>query len=220
MKLQKTLTSDWPALLALAVPFILLALFWNRIPEEIPLHWNIEGQPDRWGPKGFEIFILPLASLGAYLILLITPYIDPKKRTESKQKSLKAMRLILPIFLTVLFIFTLLAWVGVDIQIGKSIGLVLTLFFIAIGNYLQSLRPNYFIGIRTPWTLESEDIWRKTHRLGGKIWVTGSVLMLVTWFFVPEPTFMVVLLVGLLTMALFPVGYSLYLYLKTRNVPS
>lgn len=217
MSLKKTLATDWPVMIVLLVPFILIALTWSSIPEVIPTHWNIRGEIDNWGPKGFVIFLLPLASLFIYLILVAVPYIDPKRKAESEQKAIRAFRFILPLLLTGIFLVLLMQWVGIDIPVGKGIGLAVTLMFIALGNYLQSLRPNYFIGLRTPWTLENTEIWRKTHRFGGKLWVAGGVTMLVIWFFVSQETFFFYLIGGALAFALTPAAYSFYLYVKDRQ---
>lgn len=217
MSLQKTLAKDWPALFLLLLPFVLIAMYWNQIPEEIAMHWNSRGEIDRWGEKGFDVFFLPLISLGVYLLMIAIPYIDPKRKSENQQKGLRAFRLIIPLLLTGIFLVVLLQWIGVNFEVGKAIGLVITVFFLIIGNYLQSLRPNYFIGLRTPWTLESEDIWRKTHRLGSKVWVTCSLIMLVVWFFVSQDTFFDIFTAYVFTIALVPAGYSFYLYTKNKQ---
>ena len=214
---QKILVRDWPTLLLLGLPFILLALFWNQIPESVPVHWNINGEPDRWAEKGWEIFFTPVLNVAIYLLLLALPYIDPKRRTESGQKSLRAIRFLVPFLMTGVFLITLMQWLGIEFLIGKSLGLVIVIFFMGMGNYLQSLQPNYFIGIRTPWTLESETNWRKTHRLGGRLWVLLGFALIITWFFVTEQTFLIALVASIIVMSLTPLIYSFYLYMNNRK---
>ena len=217
MNLQKTLAKDWPALVVLALPFVLIGLFWNQIPEQVAMHWNIRGDVDRWEEKGFNILLLPVLNIGCYLLLLAVPYIDPKRRAESDQKGLRAFRIIAPFFLTGLFLVIFFHWIGVNFDSGKAFCLIMSLTFIAFGNYFQNIRPNYFIGIRTPWTLESEDIWRKTHRLGGKVWVVGGLIMFFSWLVFPRIISMVVFGATALITALIPVAYSFYLYVKHRQ---
>lgn len=215
--MTKILAKDWPALIAILIPFVLIPIYWNQIPDEIPMHWNSKGEVDRWGEKGLDVFFLPLVSLGAYLLMLAVPYIDPKRKTESKQKGIRAFRSIIPFLLTDIFLVIFSQWIGMNIDIGKGIGVVVTLFFIVIGNYLQSVRPNYFIGIRTPWTLESEDIWRKTHRMGGRLWMIGGILLLILSISVPTAAFFRVFSGGVLILAFAPILYSFYLYLQEKK---
>jgi uncharacterized membrane protein len=217
MNLRKTLSHDWPILLVLTLPFVLIGIFWDQIPERIPTHWGIDGQPDGWGEKGFDVFILPLTALGAYLLLIFVPYIDPKRKTDNRQKALRAFRLIMPVLLTGIFFIVLLQWIGYAFNFSGMIYLGVTLLYLVFGNYMQSLKPNYFIGIRTPWTLESEEIWRKTHRLGGKVWVIGALVMLVMWFLFDQTAYFMIFMTGTIAIALIPTAYSFYLYVKERK---
>ena len=218
MTVRETLAKDWHVLLILLLPFALLLLFWDQIPETVATHWNARGKADDWSEKGFGLFMLPLINLGSYLLLVFVPYIDPKKKTDNQQKALRAFRIIIPVLLTALFLFMLLQWLGYDFNISNAVYLGMSLLFLVMGNYIQAVKPNYFIGIRTPWTLENETIWRKTHRLGGKTWVVGALIMLVLWFFVPSSAYAIVFFVGVLILAFIPIGYSFYLYMKGSGV--
>lgn len=217
MNLRKTLAHDWPIFLVLLLPFVLIAIFWDQIPERIPTHWGIDGQPDGWGEKGFDVFLVPLITVGVYFLMVFVPYIDPKRKTDNRQKALRAFRFMMPILLTGIFLIMLLQWIGYAFNLSRAIYLAVVLLFLVIGNYMQSLKPNYFIGIRTPWTLESEEIWRKTHRLGGRIWVATALVMLGLWFFLNETAFFVVFITGVIVISLIPVAYSFYLYIKGRK---
>ena len=214
---QKTIAKDWPALCMLAIPFILIAAYWNQIPNEIPMQWKAGGQVSRWGEKGFEVFILPLFAVAVYLLMIAVPYIDPKRKARSEQKSLRAVRFILPLVFTGLFLVIFAQWLGLNFEINKAIGLILAFFFMILGNYMQSLKPNYFIGIKTPWTLENEEIWRRTHRMGGRLWVIGGILLLASWFFIPASYFLWALTGTSLVLGLIPTVYSFYLYLQSNK---
>ena len=216
MNLRKTILKDWPAMLILLLPFLLISYYWDQIPEKIAMHWNAAGEVDGWGEKGLAAFFLPLISVATYLLMVFVPYIDPKRKTDNRQKALKAFRFILPLFLSALSIVILFQWMGYDISPSKMIYLGIAILFLVLGNYMQTLKPNYFIGIRTPWTLESEDNWRKSHRFGGKLWVAGSLLLIGLWFFLPEESMAITLLTIIGGMTVIIVGYSFYLYMKEK----
>lgn len=218
MNLRKTLVSDWPVLLILLIPFALTFYFWDQIPERIAMHWNAAGEVDRWGEKGWKAFLLPVIGVGVYLLLIFVPYIDPKKKTDNRQKAMRVFRIILPLFFTAISIAVLYSWLGGSFQFTNVILLGIGALFLFFGNYMQTLKPNYFIGIRTPWTLESEENWRKTHRVGGKIWVAVGLLMLISWFFVPVASHSAIVIAGALIVAISTIGYSFYLYLRNRGV--
>ena len=217
MKTKSLWKTDWPVWILLVLPFIWIALYWNQLPAELPSHWNAAGEVDNYSSKGFIVFLMPVIAIFTYLLLLAVPYIDPKRKTSSSQKALRVFRLVTPLLMLAIFAIIAAKWLGYDFHIGRPITLTLIILFFIIGNYLITVKPNYFIGIRTPWTLESEDIWRKTHRLGGWLWVVSSILMLIAWFFV-APERMVTLFVGAtIIMSLIPIGYSFYLYAKDRD---
>ncbi len=217
MPLSKTLLKDWPILLILLLPFVLIGYFWDQIPETIAMHWNAAGEVDRWAEKGWNAFFLPIINVATYLLMIFVPYIDPKRKTDNRQKALRVFRFIFPLFLTAISLVMLYNWLGYDLQISNVILPGISVLFLVLGNYLQTLKPNYFIGIRTPWTLESEENWRKTHRVGGKLWVGIAIAMLASWFFVPDSAHSTVILVGAITIAVSTVGYSFYLYMQERE---
>ena len=217
MHTKSLLKTDWPVWILLLLPFVVIAVYWNQLPEELPSHWNAAGEVDDYSRKGFIVFLMPVIAICTYLLLLAVPYIDPKRKTSSGQKALRVFRLVTPLLMLAIFAIIFAKWLGYDFHIGRPLTLSLILLFFILGNYLITVKPNYFIGIRTPWTLESEDIWRKTHRLGGWLWVVCSTLMLIAWFFV-DPERMISLFVGVvIAMSLIPVGYSFYLYFKDRD---
>ncbi|RDU38879.1 hypothetical protein DRW41_04800 [Neobacillus piezotolerans] len=150
------------------------------LPDRIPTHWNYEGVPDQFGPKSYGVFMLPGIMAALYLLNMFLPKIDPKKNNFKKFNYIRVMNGIL------FFLFLFQA-----MQITSSMGLVnpkytipvmVGFLFLFIGNLSPKFKPNYFIGIRTPWTLANEDVWKKTHRLGGKVFVIAGILMLLVPF--------------------------------------
>ncbi|MDZ4701250.1 MAG: SdpI family protein [Rhodothermales bacterium] len=217
MKLRELIKSDWPAWLVVGLPFVVLAVVWDRLPAELPMHWNMYGEVDRYDAKGFGAWMIPLLGLGMYVLMLAIPWMDPKHRIDPGQKGVKAFRLIIPAMMTGMFGIVCLSWLGYPINTSSAVYLLLCVLFLAMGNFMATMKPNYFIGIRTPWTLESPENWRRTHRLGGKLWVFGSLVMIVLWLFLPVGVYFWVFMAGVLTMSLVPVGYSLVLYLRDKR---
>ena len=220
MKTRDLLRTDWPAWLVILLPFIVLAVVWDRLPAELPMHWNASGEIDRYEPKGFGAFLLPLIGLCMYALILAVPWLDPKRKTDRDQKAIRAFRFIMPLLMTALFCVLCLYWLGFTFNMEHAVYLLISGLFLVMGNFLGAIKPNYFIGIRTPWTLESPEIWRKTHRLAGKVWVFGALTMILLWFVVPARAYGAVFMAGTLTLALVPVAYSLFLYMAQKKAAS
>jgi uncharacterized membrane protein len=150
--------------------------FWNKLPARVPVHWNVRGEVDRWASsKPIEIFVLPLIAGAVVALLRVLPWLDPKLRAtlqenERMRAALQIMRLALAAFFGALFSIQIATALGYTIASGRAV-IWCTLVLLAImGNYLGNLRPNYFIGIRTPWTLESAATWRDS-----SAWRTADV---------------------------------------------
>ena len=156
----------------LAAPFLVLAAFWTQLPARVPIHWNLQGEINGWASKPFGLLLLPLMSLAINTLLRFLPRLDPKLRGKLDKEDrmstvLQIIRLALAGFCGAVFYAQMMAACGRPVAMGR-ITVASTLLLLAImGNYLGNLRPNYFAGIRTPWTLESPATWRATHRLGG-----------------------------------------------------
>ncbi len=220
MKTRDLVRTDWPIWLVILLPFVVLAVVWDRLPAELAMHWNASGEIDRYDEKGFSAFLLPLIGLAMYMLVLAVPWLDPKRKTDHDQKAIRAFRFILPLLMTVLFCVLCLYWLGFSFNMENAVFLLVSGLFLVMGNFLGAIKPNYFIGIRTPWTLESPEIWRKTHRLAGKVWVFGALAMILLWFIVPESAYQAVFLAGTLTLVLVPVAYSFSLYLTEKKEAS
>lgn len=217
MTTREWIKADWPALLVVALPFIVLAAVWDRLPDTLPVHWDMYGEADRFANKGFEMWMMPLIGLGMYLVMLVIPWLDPKRRIDPLQRAVRAFRLIVPALMTGIFGIICLSWLGTGINTGSAIYLLLSVLFLVMGNFMTAMKPNYFIGIRTPWTLESPENWRLTHLLAGRVWVFGSLVMILLWFIVPGRAHFWLFMAGVLVLALVPVAYSFYLFLADRR---
>lgn len=204
-----------PFLFIAILPFIYLAFIWNNLPDKIPMHWNGAGEIDDWGKKIEIIFPLLLISGIGYFTFLIIPSLDPKGNLDKMGNKLHNLRYIISVFLTLLGLFIVYSIQTINSN-PKMIFVIIGLLFTFLGNYFKTIKPNYFIGIRTPWTLENEDVWKKTHLLGGKLWFVGGLLMAMT-FVLPNKiqfyTFMGITAV----ISIVPIVYSYLEFKKTKN---
>jgi uncharacterized membrane protein len=169
-----------PFLLIAVLPFIYLAFIWNNLPEKVPMHWNGSGEIDRYGDKKELVLMLFLLTGITYFVFLVIPKIDPKQKLQNMGNKLNNLRLILGIFMSALALGIVYSTQQKSSNPG-FLFVITGLLFTFLGNYFKTIKPNYFIGIRTPWTLENEEVWKKTHELGGKLWFVGGLLMASTF---------------------------------------
>ncbi|MCB0843280.1 MAG: SdpI family protein [Bacteroidetes bacterium] len=217
MKLTAFLKRNWLALTLAVLPFFIIIALWDRFPEEIPMHWNAKGEIDGYGSPA-SLFLTPIITLFTMAIVWLVPLLDPKKNVQHFQKTLDMIVLALAAFFLLVFIGIISASLGYEFDMGNVILSGVLILFIVLGNYFGKLRPNYFVGIRTPWTLENETVWLKTHRLGGKVWVYGSLIMLIAKFLLPMEPFFIFIFIGFtLIIALIPIVYSYLLYKKMEK---
>lgn len=200
--------SRWLLLVIGVVAALASALLWSRLPAEVPTHWNVQGEPDGWSPRIVAALMLPLMIAGLALVLRVVPKIDP--RGENYEKFVDAywtMGNCLGLFFGVLHLAVLTSAIGYPIEISRVAAAGIGLQMIISGNYIGRVRPNWFLGIRTPWTLSNAEVWRRTHRLTGWMFVMAGVAMaataLVAGHLVPY-----VVIGGVLTAVLVPFAAS------------
>jgi uncharacterized membrane protein len=144
----------------------------------VPIHWNAAGEPNGYGPAWLGFLVSPVISLGLVGLFALIPRIEPRRanllRSSRAYLTVAVAALVL---LTGVSIVTTLAALGYDVPISAVVGGGVGLLFIVLGNVLTTVRSNYMFGVRTPWTLTSDLAWDKTHRLMGRMWVIGGVLM-------------------------------------------
>src|SRR5688572_12891468 len=202
----------WFEALLLLAPLVALLALWNDFPERVPIHWNLKGEIDGWSSKPF-LFLLPLTSVLTVALLHVLPRFDPKLRRNSDGSGrmhsvLGILRLALAAFFAAIFWMQAAAAQGRPVAADRIVPTATLLLLAVIGNYSSNLRPNYFAGIRTPWTLESPATWRATHRLGGYITFYGSLLLLGLQFFVSPDMFGVLFGSSAVLLVVWAVWYS------------
>lgn len=218
MTFSAVIKKDWPSLLLLAIPFAALPFLWSQLPDQIPMHWNIRGEIDRYGSKASGLLFLPLLNIAMYALLLWAPTLDPKERLAWDQKPLPAFRFFLPLVFLLIHVAVISEALGLDVMDGgRMVMLIVVVSLMIVGNYLSTIQPNYFIGVRTPWTLEDPEIWRRTHRLTGRLWVTTSALLIISWLLLDGSIWRNIFFIGVLVDALVPLGYSYYLYVTKKR---
>ena len=212
-----SLKKELPILSIIAIPFLYLAYLWNSLPEKVPIHWNIKGEIDGWGTKDQLILIVLALPVLIYGIFLLVPLIDPKKMLDKMGNKFYQLKFLMVLFMSVLAVFILYNVQHQSLSNMKMLYVLIGFLFVALGNYFQTLKPNYFIGIKTPWTLENETVWKETHKLGGKLWFFGGILMILAVLLLPIETSFVVFIAATSIFAIVPIVYSYTKYKALEN---
>ena len=177
---------NWKILLITSLLILLPALagivLWDQLPEQIPTHWNTSGEVDRWSSKAFAIFGLSGILLAAQWLCTLGTRADPKKDNHP-QKILHLVLWIIPVISNLLYAITYAVALGKEVRIDVIMPVFMGLLFAIIGNYLPKCKQNYTIGIKIPWTLNSEENWNRTHRFAGRLWVVCGIVIMLTGFF-------------------------------------
>jgi uncharacterized membrane protein len=221
MKIPKR---EWLQILILAAPFCVAALLWNKLPDQMPNHWGINGQVNGYASKPVATLLMPCVNLAVVALILILPRIDPKfaRYDEETQASLRrtftAMRLAVTLFCSLVALTVMATPLYPAIQVVTVITPGLGLLLMVFGNLMTKLRPNWFYGIRTRWTLESRDVWIKTHRLGGWLMMGGGACILIFGLLLPVKLFFIyVLLPAAAVMSIVPIVYSYIVWNRSRS---
>lgn len=207
---------EWPLWLVIAFMFGQSLANWNSVPDRIPVHWGLDGQVDRYGGRLEGLLVLPIVAVVIYFVTLLVPRIDPGRANyESFAHTFTTLRLAGLAVLGSFHAVALLSARGHRIDIETVYPLFLGALFIVIGNVLGKIRPNWFVGIRTPWTLSSKLSWSRTHRVGGWVFVVVGLMTMVSSS-VRASWAPIVLMVGVLSGVLALVVYS---YVVWRGDP-
>ncbi|GLU43451.1 SdpI family protein [Allomuricauda sp. NBRC 101325] len=211
------LKKEIPIIGIVLLPFVYLAYIWNQLPQEVPLHYNMKGEIDRYGDKSELIMIPFMLPLLIYVILLVVPYIDPKKQIQKMGNKYHSLKLVLTLITSVLALFILYSTKGGSLSNPNFIFVIIGVMYLIFGNYFKTLKANYFIGIRTPWTLESEYVWKETHKLGGKVWFVGGIVAIISSLVLSVETNFKVFMGITVIIALIPIIYSYMLFKKQKE---
>ena len=209
---------DGIVLVIWALPLVYLLSVYPLLGTTLPLHFNIQGTPDKWGSRAEFIGVIAFLSgisLGAAILFRFLPRIDPKK--QPKYSSVVFVRIghALVLFITVISITIIYAATHGRYRFPESfMYALLGLFFAYLGNLMNNVKPNYFFGIRTPWALEDEEVWRKTHRLAARLWLPGGLLLVVLSLILHGEVMFAGFIAIVLVLGIVPVAYSYFYYRK------
>lgn len=208
---------ELPLIAIVLLPFIYLAYIWNTLPDKVPMHWNLQGEVDRYGDKSEMILIPFLLPFLVYIIFLIVPIIDPKDRLKNMGQKYQHLKIILTTFMSVLALFIIYSIKNQSIGNPNYIILLIGTLYIILGNYFKTIKANYFIGIRTPWTLENETVWNETHKLGGKMWFVGGVIVVFLSLILGKQLNFILFILVTFVITLVPIIYSYVRFKEYKN---
>jgi uncharacterized membrane protein len=209
--------SDVLGLLLVLAAFVLVGAQYSGLPDPMPTHWNAAGQVNGWMPKFWGAFLFPLVMAVLWLMFLVLPKISP--RGFEMDPFLRAWGVLKVTTLALVLFIGILV-----LQASKNGGELsqtaifcsLGVLFVVIGNLLGKVTRNFFVGIRTPWTLASEEVWYRTHRLAGKLFVAAGLFVVATSF-LGLRVWPIMISIGVA--ALVPVVYSYVIYRKLEGLP-
>jgi uncharacterized membrane protein len=206
-------------IILIVASFILSIYFYDKLPDRIVSHWGFQGEPNGSMPKFWGLFLLPLMTLAITLLLVFIPRLDPLK--ENIKKSLGYYHGFIVVFVAFMLFLQLqiILWnIGIQLSMNFFIPISLGILFFYIGVMCSHVKRNWFIGIRTPWTLSSEIVWDKTHKVGGKLFKISGIFSVLGIFF--GKLALVFVLIPVIFSALYTVIYSYVQYrrLKVKKI--
>ncbi len=187
---------------------------YNLLPDQVITHWNFAGEADGWSSRQFHVLLFPSMLAAIYLMFNFLPKIDPRSDRYAEFSGVYLiMRNFIMLIMMIIFAAATFVNLGYQLNIGGIVAGAVGLLMIVIGNYFGKLKRNYFVGIKTPWTLSSENVWNKTHRLGSRLFIVwGALLITSPWL--PAPIAFLILFGGIIAMLAW---LSIYSYVLYRN---
>ena len=208
--------------LVMLVPAIYLSILWKQIPQSVPMHFDLKGNVDRYGTKhDLLILILSLTALTliTYLVVSNIYKIDPRKNAAQNKDRLKKIAVGISLYLSAIWVMLVYEIAHNDVSMTmKFVFVSMGLLFALLGNNMYNIKPNYFAGIRLPWTLENEDNWRKTHHLAGRFWFFGGLIFAVITFFINNKLIGYIAMSMLTILIIIPIIYSYNVYKNSKKV--
>jgi len=212
---MSTKTATITAITLVAISFLVALALYSSMPDPMPSHWNAAGEIDGYMSRFWGMVLMPLITLGILLLFLAIPKIDPLKANIAQFiDSYNLLMVLFIAYMLYVYALTLLAALGYTFNMTAMLLPAMGALFIVIGFLIGKAKRNFFVGIRTPWTLSSDTVWAKTHALGKWTFVGAGVVCIVSTFF-GETAFCFMML-ALISAGLVPIVYS-YLLWKKEN---
>ncbi len=189
-----------------------------QLPDIVPSHWGPDGEIDGYSNKNTILWIMPGIMLLIYLLLLFLPKIDPNRASQPRnQKVLVLINTLVMVILLGIHCLIISEWLGFGFDMSKLAPVIVGAIFLVIGNFMPRVQHNYFVGIRTPWTLANEEVWRKTHLFSGRVFVVTGLLLLLS-LLLPSSWQLYSLLTLIIGSTLVILGSSYYFYKQLDSV--
>ena len=193
--------------------FVLGIYFYPQMPEKIASHWNAQGQVDGYMSKFWGLFLIPFLLAGFGLFFFAIPRIDPlKANIEKFRKYYNGFIILFSVFMLLIYIQVILWNAGIKIAPNATLPIGIGLLFFYTGILCEKAKRNWFIGIRTPWTLSNENVWNKTHKAGGKLFKIAGIVALLGAFFQKYALYFILVPIILVTVC--TIAYSYFEYQK------
>jgi uncharacterized membrane protein len=199
----------------IALSFLIGFYAYSILPEKIVSHWDMYGNPNGYMSKFWGAFLMPIIGLAIYILLRFMYKIDPLKENIQKfHKKFEQFMVVFIGFMLYLYILTIIWNTGVKFDFVSALLPGFSIFFYFVGDLVQHSKRNWMIGIRTSWSMQSDEIWEKTNRLAGKMFKYSAVVLLVGILFQPIAFYLTI--ITILISAIYPAIYSYQLYKKTK----
>jgi len=200
------------------IPAVYLAIIWHHIPETVPMHFDLKGNVDRYGSRDdFKVLIIALIIINAGVYLLVSNIyrIDPKRNAAQNKDRMQRIAFYVCAYLSAIWVMIIYATVhGDSSMIMKFVFVAMGLLFALLGSNMYNIQPNYFAGIRLPWTLENEDNWRKTHQFAGRLWFFGGLIIALAALLLRNGQAIYISAAALAVLIIIPIVFSYNLYRK------
>lgn len=193
-------------------PMLVGIILWDKLPAQVPTHFDVNNQPDSYSSKAFAVFGMPLLMLALHIVCVLATKLDPKMKGINDKVFTLVLYIIPAVSLLICAVIYPVA-LGKEIRVGLIAILFMGLIFTVTGNYLPKCKPSYTVGIKLPWTLEDSENWNKTHALAGKLWFAGGLIIIATSFLESPVIFFTITA----ALVLVPTVYSFTLYKNKRD---
>jgi uncharacterized membrane protein len=190
--------------------------YYPQMPEKVASHWNAEGQVNGYTSKFWGLFLMPIISAGMLFLFILIPRIDPlKSNIQEFRKYFDGFIVLIIVFLFYIHLLTIFWNSGYTFNMLTFLSPALAILFYSTGILIENAKRNWFIGIRTPWTMSSDKVWDKTHKLGGKLFKIVGILALLAIFF--ESYAILIIVVPVIIVSIYTIVYSFFEYQKEKS---
>lgn len=180
------------------LPAVMVAAVYGRLPRQVPIQWGFDGVVNTWGDKSVY-WIIALVCLLMAAMFQFLPFVDPKRRSYVVfQKYYDGFALLMELVMVLATAMTLVECIRPGaVSISRAVTVAISALFVFLGNMMGKIKHNYFMGIKTPWTLADPDVWNRTHRFTGRLWFLVGVVTIPCALLLPERIFALVFGVGM-----------------------